>query len=268
MVEADAAQMQQLIMNLVINGAEAIGPAQGFTEVATSTQAVALGETFNSVMGDRIPPGDYVVLAVTDNGRGMDAATRARIFDPFFTTKFTGRGLGLAAVLGIVKGHGGGIQVDSTPGKGTTFRVFLAASQATAEAESQPAVLPGSPSVPAFGKVLVADDEEVVLRVAKAVLEREGYQVLLARNGAEAVEALRGQPAEIGIILLDMTMPVMTGEEALPKLKAIRKDVRVIASSGYNEIEALRRFGGSIQGFLQKPYTAKQLNDKVKAALT
>jgi signal transduction histidine kinase len=124
-VEADAAQLQQLIMNLIVNGAEAVGDKQGVVTVSTSMHTVTAGNGPANVLGEPAPPGIYVVLSVSDTGHGMDEETRARIFDPFFTTKFTGRGLGLAAALGIVKGHGGAIEVESAPGQGATFRVYL-----------------------------------------------------------------------------------------------------------------------------------------------
>jgi len=195
----------------------------------------------------------------------MDTQTLSRIFDPFFTTKFTGRGLGLAAVLGIVRGHRGAIKVYSHPGQGTTFKVFFPVSigqRISRVKESVPVSLYGTETV------LIVDDEEPVQRMATAALIKYGYQVMQARNGREAVEAFQRNPDGIGLVLLDMTMPVMSGEETLKQLKSLRENVLVIASSGYNEIEALRRFGQGVGGFLQKPYRAAQLVEKVRNALT
>jgi CheY-like chemotaxis protein len=193
----------------------------------------------------------------------MNEETLARIFDPFFTTKFTGRGLGLAAVLGIVRGHRGAIRVHSHPGMGTTFKVFFPVTKGQA--------IPRR-TVPVFdfrgtATVLVVDDEAVVQRLASTTLERYGYEVLLASNGKEALDMVGSAGNRISLVLLDMTMPVMSGEETLAKLRTLCPSVKVIASSGYNEIEALRRFGTGISAFLQKPYRATQLVEKVKLTL-
>jgi PAS domain S-box-containing protein len=263
LTEADSGQIQQLVMNLVINGAEAIGPAGG--RVIVSTRLTELDGTFarDSLAGNNIEPGQFVLLEVHDTGAGMDEDTLARIFDPFFTTKFTGRGLGLAAVLGIVRGHRGAIKVYSNPGKGTTFKVFFPIASGQ--------VLP-KPVTPVFdyrgnATVLVVDDEAVVQKLARSTLERYGYHVLTASNGKEALDAIGSNGNKIALVLLDMTMPIMSGEETLAKLKTLRPFVKVIASSGYNEIEALRRFGEGVAAFLQKPYRASQLVEKVKLTL-
>jgi nitrogen-specific signal transduction histidine kinase/CheY-like chemotaxis protein len=258
-IEADASQLQQVIMNLVINAAESIASSQGVVEVGTSAREVREQELLANVTRQTPSGGQYVVLTVRDNGVGMDSATQARIFDPFFTTKFTGRGLGLAAVLGIVRGHGGLLTVDSTMGAGTTFRVFFPVAQGLPGETANPTVAFEQGS----GTVLVVDDEELVRTTAKAALSRAGYRVLLASNGQEAVDLFAARSSEIDLVVLDMTMPVMGGEEALQHLAKARPDVVVLASSGYNEEEAQHRFGSRIKGFLQKPYTAGQLTGKV-----
>jgi CheY-like chemotaxis protein/two-component sensor histidine kinase len=258
-IDADASQLQQVIMNLVINAAEAIATPQGVVEVKTGVQDVGDQELRANVTRQEVSAGPYVILTVQDNGQGMDPATQARIFDPFFTTKFTGRGLGLAAVLGIVRGHEGLLTVDSHRGAGTTFRVFFP----LARGQRPEAPVPQAVAEQGSGTVLVVDDEELVRNTAKLALARAGYRVVLASDGQEAVRVFASRAAEIDLVLLDMTMPVMGGEEAVRHMTEVRPDVRVLASSGYDQREAQQRFGGRIAGFLQKPYTAAHLTGKV-----
>ena len=263
LMDADSGQIQQLVMNLVINGAEAIGPAGGRVVVSTRIQELDSPFIAENLAGDTVEPGQFILLQVHDTGAGMDEATLARIFDPFFTTKFTGRGLGLAAVLGIVRGHRGAIKVYSHPGKGTTFKIYFPVTS------GQIVPKPTQPAVDFRGHamVLVVDDETVVQKLARSTLERHGYRVLVASNGKEAMEVMASAEEEIALVLLDMTMPVMSGEETLSKIRMLHPSVKVIASSGYNEIEAMRRFGAGISAFLQKPYRASQLAEKVKFTL-
>jgi two-component system, cell cycle sensor histidine kinase and response regulator CckA len=247
LVEADPAQIQQLVMNLVINAAEAIDSAEGSVRVVTGVR------------------GEQVQLEVADTGSGMDEATIARIFDPFFTTKFTGRGLGLAAAQGIVRGHKGTISVRSEPRRGTTFTVLLPAST------SRRVEIPARPqhAGDARGVVLVVDDEAVVRITARRALERRGFSVLEAPNGAEAARLLREDPAGVSLVLLDMTMPGMTCEDTLDAIRAAAPQLPVILSSGYSESEALQRFRAyALAGFLQKPYTADTLAHRVATALS
>ena len=263
-IEGDAGQLQQLIMNLVINGAEAIGPGGGTVTISAMLREIGPDYVRDNLAGDNIPPGSYLCLEVHDTGIGMDAATQARIFDPFFTTKFTGRGLGLAAVLGIVRGHRGALTVYSEPGKGTSFKVFFPAARTPQPAPVKP--IPSS-EVRGEGTILVVDDEEMVQRTLKASLERYGYTVLSALGGQEAIDILRKRQEGVSLVLLDMTMPGMSGEETLRALLALRSNVPVIATSGYNEMEALRRFGEGLSGFIQKPYTPRALAEKINGVL-
>ncbi len=265
-VEADAGQLQQIVMNLVINGAEAIGPEGGTVLVRTGAQMVD-EQYIGTISGDaaQLRPGQYVMLEVHDTGCGMTAETLSRIFDPFFTTKFTGRGLGLSAVQGIVRAHRGAMKVYSQPGQGTTFKILLPAS-AGAAVETPPS---WTGDLAGSGAILIVDDEDIVRETARHTLQRYGYKPVLARNGGEAVELFTLEPDRFALVLLDLTMPVMGGEQALRALQAIRPNVRVLLSSGYNEVEAVQRFAGKgLAGFLQKPYTSLALASKVKEVLS
>jgi PAS domain S-box-containing protein len=243
-IEADANQVQQLILNLVTNAAEAIGEESGAITIRTAAG-----------------PSNTVVLEVCDTGCGMDADTRSRIFDPFFTTKFTGRGLGLAAVAGIVRGHKADIDVVTSPGQGTTFRVAFPGAE--------PTIAAPLPSTSRSGDtILVVDDEEMVRRIAQASLEIRGYRVVMADNGLEAIREVKQNPS-IGVVLLDLTMPVMGGEEAIDEILAERPGIKVIVSTGYDHREAIARFHRkAVAGYLQKPYTSRQLADKIQSVLT
>ncbi len=264
--EADPAQIQQLVMNLIINGAEAIGEDRpGTVVVKTGQRVLEQEEIKTSFPNDELSPGRFVYLEVSDTGGGMDEATRSRIFDPFFTTKFQGRGLGLAAVSGIVRAQRGTIQVYSNPGKGSVFAVLLPVNTTETRREAGEGF---KRAVPTPGFVLFIDDEESLRGMGEAVLARYGHRVLLAENGAEGVRLFEENKNEIDVVILDMTMPVMGGEETLDRLKAIRQTVPVIVSTGYGETEATRRFAGKeLAGFLQKPYTVTHLVDMVETVL-
>jgi len=265
-VEADPSQIQQLIMNLVINGAEAMGEeSAGTVLVTTELQSVDENYIRQNFAGERLEPGKYVALEVHDTGSGMTDEAKTKIFDPFFTTKFMGRGLGLAAVLGIVRSHKGALRVYSSLGKGSTFKVLLPAADGGV-ARSEPAA---PQNLMGTGTILVVDDEEIVRKTAKAALERYGYTVILAGDGKIGVDALIERKGEVSLVLLDMTMPVMGGEEAFRKIRMISPHVRVLLSSGFNEVEAIRRFTNKgLAGFIQKPYTSVELARKVKDILT
>ena len=237
-------------MNLVINAAEAIGEAPGTVTVCTLAR-----ETESE---------QQVVLEVRDTGCGIDEAGRARIFDPFYTTKFTGRGLGLSAVLGIIRAHRGYISVESEPGQGSTFTIVLPAAPAGETTKVKEPQM----EIRGYGHLLVVDDEQVVREMARFTLERCGYTVETAADGQAALELFAARPDQFDAVLLDLTMPVLDGEATLERLRAIRSGVRVVLSSGFSESEALRRFGDRrLGGFLQKPYTAAVLARKIKQAL-
>jgi len=262
-IEADVAQVQQVLMNLVINGADAIGPEGGTVVVRVGVQELSEGDLRGAVGFGEARAGRFAWVEVSDDGAGMDPATLGRIFDPFFSTKATGRGLGLAAVQGIIRGHQGLVRVYSELGQGTTFKVFFPVSLGRLAPLVEPSPIEGRGSA----TVLVVDDEPTIREIARAILEGRGYRVIEAGDGQEAVDVFRSRSAEIDLVLLDMTMPRLSGEEAYRELVLIRPDIRVILSSGYNEVEATRRLVGQGQvAFIQKPYTVRQLMAAVVAA--
>jgi PAS domain S-box-containing protein len=261
-IEADRGQVQQVFMNLALNAGEAIGSHEGLISIRTCV--LDMDETYVRLHSEaaELRPGKYVCLEVRDTGCGMDEETKAKIFDPFFTTKFTGRGLGLAAVAGILRGHKGVITVSSAPGKGSCFTVLFPAVE---HAVKESSVAARNEALQGAGAVLVVDDERVVREMAKKALERQGYTVLLADSGLAAIDILRRHPSEIVLVILDLSMPNMGGEEVLPELRKIRPEVKVVVSSGYSEAETMTLFQGQrVSGFIQKPYTFKGLAEKVK----
>jgi PAS domain S-box-containing protein len=267
-VEVDPGQMQQVVMNLIINGAEAIPQDEnGSVSVVTSSLDVDFEYARNFDPDFILQSGPYVSLEVHDSGIGMSEETRRKIFDPFFTTKVHGRGLGLSAVTGIIRGHKGGLRVYSELGRGTTFRVLLPASAGTA---SRPVVNQPVAQPMRAGTVLVIDDEELIGRTIRSGLERNGYSVMLASDGLTGVQLLREHQDRVSVVILDLTMPTISGEATLSQLRTVRPSVPVILSSGYNQTEATRKFvGKGLASFLQKPFTIGQLLaavDKASAA--
>jgi PAS domain S-box-containing protein len=265
-VEADVTQIRQVVMNLVVNASEALGEGAGIITVTTGALTCDADYLTTTLADEPIKPGRYVTLEVADTGAGMDEQTRARIFEPFYTTKFTGRGLGLAAVLGIIRGHGGAIKVYSELQRGTMFRVLLPASEGQADPMAP------APAAPAEwhgrGTVLLVDDEESVRTVARKMLEQIGFTVVSAADGQQAVNCLRAAPSDYVCAILDLTMPTMDGEETFRELRRIRPDLRVLLSSGYNEQEATRRFvGRGLAGFIQKPYQLAVLAERLRAVV-
>jgi PAS domain S-box-containing protein len=266
-IEADATQIGQVIMNLITNASEAIGESSGVISLSTGAMECDRDDMKDMYLAENLEKGVFVYIEISDSGAGMNAETISKIFDPFFTTKFTGRGLGLAAVQGIARGHSGAIRVHSEPGKGTTFKVFFPAldlpSRPVQKESLEFAEWQGS------GTVLLVDDEETVRTVGKTMLETMGFEVLLAADGREAVEIFREHPDKITLVLLDLTMPRMGGEEAFREIRSIKSDAIVILSSGYNEQEATNRFADrGLAGFVHKPYQYRALMEKVRSALT
>jgi len=263
-VEVDPAQIQQLAMNLIINAAESCGDDPGTVTISTKLVQVEERQREQWFTGETLGPGFYVCLEVQDTGSGMDAETVAKIFDPFFTTKFTGRGLGLSTVLGIVRAHRGGLQVRSAPGEGSTFRVLLPASQRVLDEPPDEQVS----SLAGRGLILVVDDELFVLEVARRILEGYGYDVLTAENGRQGLEIFQQRSKEIDLVLLDKTMPDLDGEETFRAMKAIQPNLLAILTSGYQETEVTTQFlSNELAGFVQKPYLPETLALKIKQAL-
>jgi CheY-like chemotaxis protein len=265
-IQADPVQLRQVVMNLITNASDAIGASQGAITVSTGRMHASREYLAESYLVSQVADGEYVYFDVRDDGCGMDEETRARIFDPFFTTKFAGRGLGLAAVLGIVRGHHGAIRIESTPGKGTAFRVLFPAAAAVAipEATAPAAAAPARRD----GCILVVDDEPSVLAVARETLKRAGFTVLTASDGLAAVEQFRNHAGTIDLVLMDMTMPRMSGVRAMHAIRAIRADACVMLTSGYTEQEAADRIDGDApDGFIQKPYRPAALVQKIQDML-
>ena len=265
-IEGDPAQIRQVIMNLVINASEAIGDKSGAVTISTGAKycdTAYFQETFHA---DSLSAGQYVSVEVSDTGCGMDKETQSRIFEPFFTTKFTGRGLGMSAVMGIMQGHRGALKVYSEPGKGTTFRLLFPASAEAGAALTEEGPAPDS-EWRGSGTVLLVDDEETVLAVGRSMLETLGFSVITAWDGREAVTTYRLRGQEIAFVVMDLTMPHMGGEEAFRELRRIDPSVKVFISSGYSEWEVSARFAGkSLAGFIQKPYQMNELRNVLKGS--
>jgi len=268
-VRVDATQIRQVVMNLVVNASEAIGARSGVIIISTGLMYADRMFLSEIHLAQALPEGEYVWLEVTDTGSGMDAETQAKIFDPFFTTKFTGRGLGLAAVLGIVRGHRGAIKVTSTPGKGTTFRILLPLPE-TSEMQSahETGEIDMKRFLPEVGTVLVIDDDETVRTVTTRLLEQFGLSFLVAVDGRTGIEIFRRHAAEIACVLLDLTMPQPSGEKVFREISRVKQDTPIILMSGYSEQDATSHFAGKgLAGFLKKPYSPQELHDTLQTVL-
>ncbi len=259
-VLADVTQLRQVLMNLITNAAEAIGGGSGTVSVRTSQV-----DGRSSRLATPLRPIPYVCIEVADDGAGMDEATRKRVFDPFFTTKVSGRGLGLATVLGFVRTHSGAIDLDSQPDRGSQFRVFLPTAQALVE---RPVAPVEEPLEAVAGTVLVVDDEELVRNVVIEVLEQEGLEVLGAAGGAEALEIFVERWRDIGLVIIDMTMPGMNGDELFRRVRDVDPRARVLFSSGYHEgrLGTLLASDAGVS-FIRKPFRVDELIERVRLAL-
>ena len=260
-LELDQGQLEQVILNICVNACHAM-PKGG--ELYLKTRNIVLEQQDTLPFG--LNPGQYVRISMKDTGVGMDDMTQRRIFEPFFTTKEMGRGtgLGLASAYGIIKNHGGIIEVDSKKGEGSTFTIYLpASSELVAEDRKMPTEIKrGTESV------LLVDDEEMIIEVGQEILKEMGYKVFLARTGKEAVEVYAKNKDEIDMVILDMIMPDMGGGEAFDKIKEIQPDAKVLLSSGYSvEGQASEILARGCNGFIQKPFTLKKLSETIRSVL-
>ena len=264
-IEVDATQLRQVVMNLVLNASEALDNKSG--SIRLSAGIADGGQLLPAKIWPHEPlvPGSYLYIEVADTGTGISPDVVEKIFDPFFSTKFIGRGLGLCAVIGIVRGHKGAIQVDSALGQGSTFRVYFPACSEPAANLSTP---PPSPSPSRSDILLLVDDEATVRDTASKLLARIGYEVLCAADGEQAIALFREQAAHISGVILDLTMPHLDGVQTLAQLRTIRADIPVLISSGYSEQDVLRRFAGlQVSGFISKPYTLATLQAALSQGL-
>mgnify|MGYP001496437662 CR=1 FL=1 len=261
-VEADATQIRQVIMNLVINASEAIGDKSGVIAITTGCMDCDKSYLKDVWLDENITDGLYLFIEITDTGCGMSKETLAKLFDPFFTTKFTGRGLGMAAVLGIVRGHKGAVKVYSEPGKGSSFKILLPASGKPAEIFNHDTC---NDSWKGSGTVLLVDDEETVRGIGSEMLKDMGFDVVTANDGREAIDIYRSR-SDLSFVILDLTMPHMDGEQCFRELRVLNPEVQVIMSSGFSELEVTQKFvGKGLAGFIQKPYKLSELREGISA---
>ncbi|MEZ0217293.1 MAG: CHASE domain-containing protein [Rariglobus sp.] len=266
-VEVDATQIRQIIMNLVVNASDALGENDGSIMVETCTMSRRDPQIAHAVMAPPPGEGDFACLRVSDTGNGMNAETLAKIFDPFFTTKFAGRGLGLAAVLGIVRSHQGSLLVNSTPGKGSSFTLLLPAASAPRPPRESLAPFE-SRAHPLAGTVLLIDDEEGVRAVAEQMFGAFGLKTLTAADGVEGLALFKQHQAAIALVLLDLTMPRMGGEEVLRHIRTLAPQLPVILTSGYNESSVPALATDDRVSFLQKPFSLAALRKQISLMLS
>ncbi|MCK4505008.1 MAG: PAS domain S-box protein [Candidatus Aegiribacteria sp.] len=265
LIMADATQVRQILMNLITNASEALEEKSGI--IAITTGAVYCDkEYFRDVeMTEELSEGMYIYIEVADTGCGMNEDTSSRLFDPFFTTKFTGRGLGLSAVLGIILSHNGAIKLYSEPGEGTTFKVLFPVYEGDDQRDVSSDTKITEKKWSGSGTILLADDEDTVLDVSRRMLENCGFTVLTAEDGQKAVDLFRENADEIVLAILDLSMPRLSGDEVLREIRRIRKNQPVIITSGFNIQDIKHRFAGkSLSGFIQKPYRSAELIEKIK----
>ena len=259
-IKADQTQMQMVLTAILVNASEAI---EGKGHIRISTEKEEIDEEFIKYHPD-LKPGPHVCLTVEDNGKGMDKETRDRIFEPFFTTKFEGRGLGMASAFGIVRNHDGRISVYSEVGKGTVVRIFLPLIEDRIEKPTKTTLEP----IKGTGTVLVIEDEEMVMDVNRALLEKLGYRVLGAKTGKEAVNIAKTFNGDIDLAILDIILPDMEGGAIYPLIMKARPNLKVIVCSGYSiDGPAQEILDSGAQDFIQKPFTVTEISEKLKTVL-
>jgi PAS domain S-box-containing protein len=264
-INADVTQLRQVVMNLVLNGAEALEGKGGSITITTGEVDADAGYVAQAWSSPDLAPGRYVFLEVRDTGSGMSPEVQSRIFEPFFTTKFSGRGLGLSAVIGIVRGHGGAVRVCSEEGKGTAFKLLFPAVQGSPERSE---VAPTNGKFRGEGTVLVIDDESIVRGVIVRMLAALGFEVVEAVDGKQGIEEFAAQHARIPAVLMDLSMPEMDGEDAFREIRRIAADVPVLFMSGYDAQDALSRFADTGRSrFIQKPFSMDALAAALQALL-
>ena len=265
-VEADLTQIRQVVMNLITNASEALGEDSGTLRIVTAAGEYDRDYFSDTVLEEGLEPGTYVSIEISDTGSGIERILQDKIFDPFFSTKFTGRGLGLSAVLGIIRGHGGTIKVYSEVGHGSTVKILLPASRKKVAAIEESSSV--EESWQGEGLVLIVDDEEIVRSIGRKMLEQLGFRTMTACDGREGVDTFQQFADEIVLVILDLTMPRMDGKETLREIRRISPSAHVILSSGYNEQDVCARFTGlGLAGFIQKPYRMDALREKIKETL-
>ncbi len=266
-IQADATMLKQMAMGLVANASEAIGEKEeGAITISTGVFEADASYLAGTYPGQGLPEGQYVFMRVQDNGSGMDEDMLGRVFEPFFTSKFAGRGLGLAAILGIVKGHAGAIRVASEEGEGSAFTVLFP----LAPEREEPAVdeIPVIPAEITGQTVLVIDDEESIRNVTRLMLEKSGFEVLTADDGPEGLALFREHPRDIAVTLLDLTMPGMNGDEVMKEILGMQRGARVLLTSGYKEEDVRHRFDvDGMTGFIHKPFELTSLVDQIRSVM-
>ncbi len=264
----DASQIRQVVMNLIINAAEAIGNVEGEINVSLQITEIKAGQAEMDHLGMNIPTGCYICFEVTDNGCGMDDETKRKIFEPFYTTKFTGRGLGMSAVLGIIKAHNGALQLFSQLGQGTTFKTYLPIQASNKVGEEDQVGSTPELTWEGSGTILLVEDEDQIRFFAKSMLEMFGFTVLEAVNGKEALELYQKRTTVIRLVLTDMGMPVMDGYALIPALKQLNPKLPIIITSGFGDADVTSRVGtDNVAGILSKPYRTEQLLEVLKRVI-